>query len=144
MIVRFSQLGILIGLMGIILTLMGLFPGLSGIRPTPGIGVVQIFVMLVGYALLIIGALVYVKYTFYPDTRSNLVQQIGTRLAMTGLVLAAMAALADVLGFGSHSNPEDRSLYLGWLQALSIVASFVVSAIGVLIYAATGSSDPDD
>jgi cellobiose-specific phosphotransferase system component IIC len=135
---RVAQLGIVIGALGVMLTLMGLFPGVTGLAPTPGVGIVQIFTILTGFTLLILGALIYVKYAYYANRPPNLAQQIGYRLALTGLVLAALAALADHLGFGSHSREFTVDTFLGPLQAAAMIGSFVLACIGVLIYAITG------
>lgn len=138
---RIAQLGIAIGALGLILTVMGLFPGLTGLEPTSGIGLIQVFVILMGMTLLILGALIYVKFTFYAFLKSTLMQQIGNRLALTGLVMAALAGLADVLGFGSHGiviDAEETEMFLGRLQAVAIILSFFVSAFGVLVYAFGG------
>jgi hypothetical protein len=140
---RIAQLGIAIGALGAIITIMGLFPVVTGLPPTAGIGLVQIFTVLIGYTLLIWGALIYVKFTFYSFSHSNLAQQIGTRLALTGLVLAAMTALADVLGFGSHGFVSGSAVFLGKWQAAGIIINFLLSAMGVLIYAITGDIDPN-
>ena len=142
--VRVAQLGIAIGLLGVVISVMGLFPGLTGLEPTQGIGIAQIFAILTGFTLLIFGALVYVKFTFYPHTHSNLLQQIGTRLAMTGLVIAALAGMADVLGFGSHGNDPDTIIFLGPWQAIAILLNFLVSALGVLIYAIGGEPEGEE
>lgn len=142
--VRVAQLGIAVGLLGVVITAIGLFPGLTGLAPTQGIGIVQIFAILTGFTLLIFGALVYVKFTFFPRTHSNLLQQIGTRLAMTGLVLAVLAGLADILGFGSHGNDPETIIFLGPWQAIAILLNFLLSAFGVLIYALAGEPEGDE
>jgi len=135
---RFAQIGIAIGALGVVLALMGLFPGITGVEPTVGIGIVQVLMVIVGYTLLILGALIYVKFTFYLGQLSTLVQQIGVRLAMTGLLFAAISGFADILGFGSHIRIEGNDIFLGELQAFGILGSFLVSCIGVLIYAVAG------
>jgi hypothetical protein len=140
-VVRVSQLGIAIGALGGMVTLMGLFPGVTGLTPTPGIGIIQIITMLFGFSLLILGALIYVKYAFYANQPSTLMQQIGSRLALTGLVLAAMSGLADLLGFGSHGRGFTEDVLLGPLQAAGIIGGFMMSCIGVLLYAITGRPD---
>ena len=99
---RVEQIGIAVGALGAMLMLMALYPSVTGLVPTPGLGVIQIFVFLVGFSWFIFGALFYAKFAFYSRVKSTLSQQIGTRLAFTGLVLAAMAALPDALGFGTH------------------------------------------
>jgi len=125
------------------LAFMGLFPGVTGIEETGGFGPLQIFTILGGFTLLIIGALIYVKFTFYPDRPANLAQQIGVRLAMTGLIFTAMAGMADILGFGS--NPADSGeIYLGPWQAVGIVGSLLISSLGVLIYAIAGEAEKKD
>lgn len=137
---RFAQVGIALAALGLVLALMGLFPGVTGAEPTNGIGIIQVFMMLTGYALLIIGALVYVKFTFYLRLHSNLTQQIGTRLALTGLLFASISGVADMVGFGSHIRTPDlfTDVFLGQWQAFGILASFAISSIGVLIYAVAG------
>jgi hypothetical protein len=135
---RLGQVGIAIGALGLVLTLMGLFPGVTGLTPTPGIGAIQIFAILVGFVLLIFGALIYVKFTFFTHRPPTLMQQVGTRLALTGLVLAAMAGLADVLGFGSHGFNFTGDNFLGPLQAAGLIGSYLISCLGVLIYAVAG------
>jgi len=139
---RVAQIGIAIGALGMMLTIMGLFPGVTGLEPTTGIGIVQIFVILIGFTLLILGALIYVKFTFYAFKKSTLSQQIGNRLALTGLVLAGLSALADILGFGSHgvipAVEEETTIFLGRLQALAIIFSFFVASFGVAMYALMG------
>lgn len=136
---RFGQVGIAIGALGMVVALMGLFPGVTGAVQTPGIGIVQVMLLLIGYGLLIQGAILYVKFTFYSGVPSNLTQQIGVRLALTGLLMAALAGLADILGFGSHLRNESGDIFLGQLQAFGILASFTVSSFGVLLYAVAGT-----
>ncbi len=140
---RVAQFGIVLGALGIVLTLMGLFPGVTGIEPVGGIGIIQMAAILIGFLLLITGALIYAKFTFYPFRHANLAQQIGVRLALTGLLFAAMAGFADILGFGSHLRTPTSDVFLGNLQALGVIGSFLVAAIGVLIYAVAGSLDDE-
>lgn len=140
---RVAQFGIALGVLGIVLTLMGLFPGMTGIEPAIGIGITQISAILIGFLLLILGALIYVKFTFYVLRSANLAQQIGVRLALTGLLFAAMAGYADILGFGSHERSSTGDLFFGWLQAGGIIGSFVMAAVGVAIYAITGNLNSD-
>ena len=76
---RFAQVGIALGALGAMICLMGLFPSVTGAEPTVGIGLVQVVMILFGYSLLILGALTYLKYTFYLEVPATLSQQIGTR-----------------------------------------------------------------
>lgn len=138
---RVAQFGIAIGALGMMLTLMGLFPGVTGIDATPSIGIVQITAILIGFSLVIFGALFYVKFTFYPTILSNLSQQISTRLALTGLLFAALAGLADVFGFGSHTRALAVDAFIGPLQAVGVIGNFLLASLGVLLYAMTGPND---
>jgi len=135
---RFGQVGIALGALGVMIAIMGLFPSLTGVEETPGIGVVQVFMVLIGYGMLIFGAIIYVKFTFYLGEASTLTQQIGIRLALTGLLFAALAGLSDILGFGSHLRTDTSDIFFGELQAFGILASFAVSSLGVLIYTTAG------
>lgn len=135
---RFAQVGIALGAMGVMLCLMGLFPGVTGAAITVGIGLIQVTMVLLGYALLISGALVYLKFTFYLDIPSTLAQQIGTRLALTGILFAALSGLADILGFGTHIRNDVGDIFFGQLQMVGILASFALSSLGVLVYVLAG------
>lgn len=141
---RFGQVGIAISTLGVVLALMGLFPQLTGFNPTPGIGLVQVLMLLVGQTLLMQGAIIYIKTTFYWGVTITLVQSVGLRLCYTGILFASLAGLADILGFGSHPRSVAIDLYLGPLQALGIILSFVVSAFGVLLYAIGGKPVMED
>jgi len=135
---RFAQVGIALGALGVMICFMGLFPGVTGAQPTIGIGIVQVAMVLFGYALLIFGALIYVKFTFYLGVPSTLLQQIGTRLALTGILFASLAGLADILGFGSHIRDDVTDIFFGQWQMIGILASFAVSSAGVLLYVLAG------
>ncbi|MBE2181964.1 MAG: hypothetical protein IAE89_00945 [Anaerolineae bacterium] len=139
-----SQIGIALSALGIVLAFMGLFPGITGINTGAGIGIFQFTAVLVGFGLLNLGGLLYVKFTIYATRTTNLAQQVGLRLALTGLVLSGMAGFADVLGFGSHGIAQANETFFGGVQALLVIACFLISAIGVMIYAVSGSSPPEE
>ncbi len=135
---RFSQVGIALGALGGIICFMGLFPGVTGAQPTIGIGLIQVMMVLFGYTMLILGALTYLKFTFFLDVSVNLAQNIGTRLALTGILFATLAGMADILGFGTHIRDDTGELYFGQLQMIGILASFGLSSLGVLVYVLAG------
>lgn len=135
---RFAQVGIALGALGVVLALMGLFPQLIGVSDTVGIGLLQVTVLLIGYSLLVLGAVIYVKFTFYLGRLPNLAQQIGLRLTMTGILFASLAGFADIFGFGSHLRTETGDIYFGTLQAIGLIVSFGISSLGVVIYAVFG------
>lgn len=141
--VRIGQIGIALGVLGVVLAFMGLFPGMTGLPPTPGIGAIQLVTMLAGFSLLIAGAFIYVKYTFYTHQRSNLGQQIALRLSMTGILFSGMSALADILGFGSNVRNATEDIFFGSWQAGGLIGGFLVASFGVLLYALTGPVETD-
>lgn len=135
---RFGQVGIAFSALGIMVIIMGLFPTITGVEETIGIGIVQVFMLLIGYALMTFGGLIYAKVTFYSTTKSNLAQQIGIRLMLTGLLFATIAGLADILGFGSHVRSDTSDIFFGGIQGIAIIACLSISSLGVLIYTVTG------
>jgi len=142
---RASETSITIGVLGVVVTLIGLFPGIVGLDAAPGIGVLQVIVILGGFSLLFLGAYLFVHQAFYRGTKRTLAQDVGIRLTLTGLVIASAAGLADVLGFGSHPpTPQTRPL-LGTLQAVVFVGGFLVASSGVACYALFGPrAAPDE
>ncbi|GAB1422490.1 hypothetical protein MASR2M15_27240 [Anaerolineales bacterium] len=141
---RFGQVGIAIAALGITLAFMGLFPGITGAEPTRGIGIVQVMLWLTGYFLLMLGAIIYVKFTFYLNQSRTLGQDIGVRLALTGLLFAGIFGFADIFGFGSHLRSATSDIFLGQWQAFGILASFTISVIGILMYSMLGQLDQND
>ena len=136
---RFAQVGIALGALGVMISFMGLFPGVTGAETTAGIGLIQVAMLIFGFGLLILGALIYLKCTFYLEVPATLSQQVGMRLALTGLLFAAMAGLADILGFGSHIRNEAGDIFFGQLQMIGILACFALSSFGVLVYVLAGA-----
>jgi len=141
---RWAQVGIAIGVLGAVITLIGLFPTLTGFDPTPGIGIVQILTILVGFSLIIFGAFIFAQTTYYPGVKHTLIQQIGIRLSLTGLLGSAAAGLADVLGYGSNPPTATQRPVLGIYQAAGLIGGFVIAAVGVLLFALYGNPPADD
>ena len=135
---KYGQISITIGTLGIVIALIGLFPGIVGLEAAEGIGVLQVLVILLGFSILYFAAYYFAKQTFFPGQPTTLAQNIGVRLTMTGLLIAAAAGLADVLGFGTHiSDSYDRPL-LGQLQALFFIGGLLLASSGVVIFALFG------
>ncbi len=138
---NYGQISITLGTLGVVITLIGLFPGIIGLEAAEGIGVLQVLVILLGFSIFFTAAYLFVKQAFYPGQPTTLAQDIGTRLTMTGLLIAAAAGLADVLGFGTHiSDTYDRPL-LGQLQALFFIGGILLASSGVVVFTLFGPSD---
>jgi hypothetical protein len=141
---KYSQISITLGAIGIVITLVGLFPGIIGLETVEGVGVLQVLVILLGFSILFTGAYLFARQVFYPGQPNTLAQDIGTRLTMTGLLVAAAAGLADVLGFGSHGSADSSRPLLGRLQAAVFVGAIVLASLGVIIFAVFGPEQDED
>ncbi|MFN8379522.1 MAG: hypothetical protein U0452_12720 [Anaerolineae bacterium] len=139
-----AQIGMAFGLLGLMLASLGLFPGLTGVTPLPGFGMIQFTAVLAGFSLLTLGALIYAKFTLYLGRSANLAQQIGVRLTLTGLVVAALAGFSDYLGFGSHLPVGASTVYLGEIQILGALVGYIAAFGGVFMYALSGSPPPGE
>jgi len=131
---RLVQAGVFCVVLGGVILVLGLFPSAVDIDTTPGIGLVQIAGMQVGLLLLIVGAYTVVYSVLHRGRPRSLMRDIGVRLGMTGLVVSAAATLADVMGFGSHTDVAGP--VFGWLQATGMLIGFVIAAVGVVVYGA--------
>jgi hypothetical protein len=133
----FAQIGIAFAALGVMLAFMGLFPGVTGLSPAAGMGLVQFMALFLGMGLLHFGAFAYLKFSFFITRVPTLVQQVGFRLMLTGLLFMGIFGLADFVGFGSQP-PSAGAIYFGPLQAIGIVASLLMASIGIGVYAAGG------
>lgn len=138
---RQSQVAIAIAVLGGVLAFMGLFPGVIGLDVAAGVGLFQISVILVGFTLLILGAIWFVQTNYYPHREQTLMQEIGVRLSLTGLMVAYASGLSDILGIGSHPPFGDQRMFLGTWQITGLVGGFVVASLGVIIFALLGPND---
>lgn len=141
---RYSEISITVGALGIVITLIGLFPGIVGLEAAPGVGVLQVLVILLGFSILFSSAFFFAKKAFYDGQPATLAQEIGIRLTLTGLLIAGAAGLADVLGFGSHPSTPDSRPFLGRLQAIVFTGGILLASSGVLVYALFGPPPPPD
>jgi hypothetical protein len=129
---RLAQVGIICVILGGMTLFLGLFPFAADIDATPGFGPAQIFAILSGLVVLIVGAYVVVFSVIGQNRPYRLIHGVGIRLGLTGLVIAASATLADVMGFGSHTT---AAMTFGWLQEVGLLFGFLVAASGVIVYA---------
>ncbi len=139
-----AQIGIALGVLGLMLASLGLFPGLTGVAPSAGFGTIQYTAVLLGFALLTLGALMYAKFTLYVGRTANLAQQIGIRLTLTGIVAAALAGFSDYLGFGSHLPAVSGQVFLGEVQIVGAILGFTCAFSGVFLYAVAGNPPPEN
>lgn len=120
-------------IMGSILIFFSQAADALGLDRTPGFGMAQMFVFLVGLTSLTLGAFVYIRGLQQNRSRS-LQASIGTRLAATGLIFAYAAGLADLLSIGTHPHPDFGRPFVGWLQLFGILLGIASILLGILLF----------
>jgi hypothetical protein len=118
---------------GFFVLLIGIFPEIVRLGLTPGVGLAQTALFLLGFSIMALGGYTYAYATRHRALPRRLREDIGLRLMGTGLVAAFVSGFADTLGIGSHFGAE-RPL-LGPVQALGIAGSVLVVVVGLVLYA---------
>lgn len=131
---RMARAGVAAIVFGFFVFLIGIFPSLINLDITPGIGIFQVFVGLVGITFMTLGAYLYTYATRHRALPGRLREGIGLRLIATGLVLAYVSGLADVLGIGSHAATPVTRPYFGEWQAGGVTLGVLIIASGILLY----------
>jgi hypothetical protein len=132
---------LLLFLVGNVLTIVSLAAEILGLDLTPGFGIVQMFQLLLGITLLTVAGFLHSYRLRGPDTPRSLQADIGIRLAATGLVFAYVSGLADLMGIGTHIEPQFERPYVGPLQLGGLVLGIVAIAAGMLLYHTSRSSN---
>lgn len=119
-------------ILGLAVFLFGFRPGWFGMDRSYVIGYVQVFVFLVGLAMVL--AFSYATATLLrPEGQPLTIREdLGGRFAATGYVLAAFAGTADLVGLGSQPLPGTP--YFGLLQSSGVVVGLSVMLAGILMY----------
>jgi hypothetical protein len=141
---RLAQVAIAFTVLGGVIAFIGLFPGVIGLDQAAGIGLFQTTVILVGFSLLIFGAIWFVQVNYYHGRKHTLGQEVGVRLSMTGLIISIASGMADILGIGSHPPFGEQRPFMGTAQVIGLVGGFVIASLGVMLFALMGRTDPDD
>jgi len=130
---RLARFAVAFIVFGFFIFLIGIFPELIRLGITPGIGLLQIGLFLLGISIMTLGGYIYAYATRHRAMPRRLREDVGVRLMATGLVIALATGFADVLGIGSHFGAE-RPL-LGPLQALGIFLGICIIGAGIILYA---------
>jgi hypothetical protein len=131
---KLAQVGVLSIVLGSVLLFLGLFPFAADLDISPGVGTSQLIALIGGLFFFVLGGYVVLFAVEHIGRPRTLLQDVGVRLGMTGLVVSAASTLADTMGFGSHAS----GTLLGAVQAGGILVGFGISAIGVVIYGIAG------
>lgn len=132
--INWSLVVLILFLIGNVLTVVSLAAEILGLDLTPGFGVVQMLQLLVGLTLLTLAGFIHIYTLRGPNTPRSLQADIGIRLAATGLVFAYIAGLADLLGIGTHVDPEFARPYVGPLQLGGLVLGIISITAGMILY----------
>ena len=131
--VRHIILWLLVGA-GIILLVLSLAADSFGINSTPGFGIVQMVPLLLGITCFTLVAYVYVHERRPADSPRSLQADIAIRLGATGLVFLYVSGLSDLIGIGTHSQPNFERPFVGPLQLGGIGLGLLIILIGLYLY----------
>jgi hypothetical protein len=124
------RFGLLLTLFGLLVFLIGARPALFGLDRSPVVGFVQISVFLVGLAIICIGGYVSLM-SFWRNGNRTIAADIGSRLIVTGYVVAVFSGMADVFGFGTRVPPLVP--FFGPWQATGVQIGEALITIGFLL-----------
>jgi len=123
------RMGMILMLVGFVVFLIGATPDLFGLDRSPVIGFVQIAVFLIGLAIICLGGYICL-IALWKDHPTTILADIGLRLVLTGFVIAVIAGMADIFGFGTQLAPE-IPFYGPW-QAMGVLFGEIVIVIGFI------------
>ena len=119
---------------GVLLVISAAVAEFIGLGPTPGFGVLQTLVFLLGITALTVAIYLYLRSLRPPDVPPSLQADIGVRLSATGLVLCYVCGFADLIRIGTHINPEFDRPFIGPLQLGGLVLGLVVLVAGMVLH----------
>ena len=125
---------LLLFLVGNVLIVVSLAAEILGLNLTPGFGMVQMLQLLLGLTLLTLSGFLHMYSLREANTPRSLQADIGIRLALTGLVFAYVSGLADLLGIGTHVEPNFERPFVGPLQLGGIALGIVSITVGMILY----------
>jgi hypothetical protein len=121
-------------ILGLALSAVSLLAELLRLDLTPGFGIVQMFQLLLGLTFLTLAGFIRVHSLRPPGAPRSLQADVGIRLGLTGLVFAYVAGLSDLVGIGTHIEPEFTRPFVGPLQLGGLILGLIMITIGLLLY----------
>lgn len=129
--------------LGFLLGALSLLADYIGLDLTPGFGILQMVVLLIGMTCIIVALYGYIYGLRGAQAPRSLQADIGIRLGATGLVLAYVAGLADLIGIGTHVEPAFARPYVGPLQIGGISLGILCISVGLYLYYTSRNGDHD-
>jgi ABC-type Na+ efflux pump permease subunit len=105
-----------------------------GIDLTPGFGIIQMIGFLIGLTFLTLGAFLFLHARRPKDAPRSLQAEISTRLMATGLVLAYVTGMSDLIGIGTHVAPSFERPFVGPIQLGGILIGIGLIVFGLVLY----------
>jgi hypothetical protein len=124
-------MGMILMLVGFVIFLVGATPDLFGLDRSPVIGFVQIAVFLIGLAIICLGGFICLN-ALWKNHPKTILADIGLRLVLTGFVIAVIAGMADIFGFGTQLAPAIP--YYGPWQAIGVLFGEIVIVVGFIFH----------
>lgn len=125
---------IILFIIGILLSVVSLGAEILDLNFTPGFGIVQMVQLLIGLTCLTLAGFMHLQSLRSPNSTRSLQADIGIRLAATGLVFAFISGLSDLVGIGTHVEPDFERPFVGPLQLGGIIVGVLSITAGLLLY----------
>jgi hypothetical protein len=119
---------------GIALILLSVAADSLGFDSTPGFGVIQVVAFLLGLSSLTLAGFLFLQSRRLKNGTRSLQADIGIRLAATGLIFCYVSGLSDLIGIGTHVEPEFVRPFVGPLQLGGMLFGILMIAAGMLLF----------
>ena len=127
-------LSLILLVIGLVLIAVALGAEVLGLDLTPGFGMVQMFELLIGLTCLSLAGYLRIHSLRPRGAPRSLQADIGIRLGATGLVFAYTAGWADLIGIGTHVQPEFIRPFVGPLQLGALILGVLMIGVGLFLY----------
>ena len=124
------RLGLLITFLGLVIFIIGAKPEWLGLDHSPVIGFAQIFIFMLGLAVICLGGHIGLTGIWGGEEKS-IGADIGLRLVATGYVISIFSGMADVFGMSIKDNP--RLPFFGPWQQVGVEIGMITIALGMLL-----------
>jgi len=127
----YRRTGLVFTGLGLVLFVIGAKPDWFGLNISVAIGFVQIGVFSFGLLLICLGG-TFALRSLWPSHWRSIPADIGLRLAWSGVVMALISAMADIIGLGTR--PLSTSfIFFGFWQARGVLVGEALMLIGFLM-----------